>query len=172
MHTRLPDESAISLAPWAFTQILEALSVPPSALQLDPFADAESARAPRWYSLYLAPGSAGVDGFLQRWINAQGDKPLMTWVHGPWHLMGKIIQKSSQERTDCILVAPAWDRPWTSVLSRLPLVATHSLRTKKDSTGRNKRTLVRGSRASDETPHHTVTFAIKDYLIRWPASSG
>lgn len=166
-HTRMVDNTAWALAPWAFAQVLSDLGVAPQDIRLDPFSQAEfdKSHTGRWFSLFDAPGSAGVDGFLQRWREQDGTKPFC-FVNGPFNLMAKVVQKIVYEQVDCILVYPNWNKPWRSQLEQLPVAATTQV--KHD---RNATPFIPGSRVD---AHHR---ALKPYwktqaaLIRWPQTA-
>jgi hypothetical protein len=90
--------------------------------ELDPFAGQDNHKAPTFYSLYLCPGTAGVDGFLQPWLTPTNPHPFC-WVNGPFSDMAAIIRKLISERADCILIAPDWPKDWVAMLPTLPIRA-------------------------------------------------
>ena len=163
-HTRMVDNTAWSLAPWAFEQVLADLGVSPQDIRLDPFSQAEfdKSHTGRWFSLFDAPGSAGVDGFLQKWREPDGARPFC-FVNGPFNLMARVIQKIVYEQVDCILIYPNWNKPWRSQLEQLPVAASTQVKHNRDATP-----FIPGSRVD---AHHR---ALKPYwktqaaLVRWP----
>ena len=122
--SKLEDNTAWGLADWAFNQIITDLQVDPADIQLDPFAQPEFHRAARWFSLFNTVGSSGVDGFSQKWRMADGSKPKLCWVNGPFHMIGRVLRKVAAERVDCIVIAPKWTQHWSALLARdLPVHA-------------------------------------------------
>ena len=72
-HTGMVDNTAWGMRPEAFAQVLADLGVSAGDIQLDAFSQANMKKADRWFSLYYtAPGSAGVDGFYQKWADEDG----------------------------------------------------------------------------------------------------
>ena len=61
-QTRMVDNTAWGMKPEAFSQVLDDLGL---HIQLDVFSPEDMKKADRWYSMYNAPRSAGVDGFYQ-----------------------------------------------------------------------------------------------------------
>ena len=147
-HTRMVDNSAWGMNEWAFAWVLEQLGVAASSIDLDPFSQEEFAKAPRWFSQFLAPGSAGVDGFLQRWRTVDGRRAFC-FVNGPFQLMGRVLAKLTRERVDCVLVYPRWREPWCAQLAVLPVVQTVTL-PKVGPSGREESPLLRGGVARRE----------------------
>ena len=43
----------------------------------------------------------------------------------PW--MGQILRAVKDQQVDCIIVAPAWPRPWAALWASLPVRATRVL---------------------------------------------
>ena len=119
-ETRVPDNSAWGLRDIYFEQILTAFGLTRSDIELDPFSQAEFAKAERWYSLYSAPGSAGVDGFLMPWVNLDGSKAFC-FVNGPYGKLSRVLRKIALERTNCVLVVPSWSGCWKAQLAALPV---------------------------------------------------
>ena len=160
-HTREADEGAVGLKPKYYFKLLEDLSVDQSRVQLDPFSQKEFAKAPRWFSKYSAPGSAGVDGFLMPWTNEDGTKAFC-FVNGQFKLMGQIIRKIEWEQTDCILIAPGWPKYWVSMLRDLPITRTVPITPEKFVTeGKQVQDslFVRGSRAARGTTAYWKMYA-------------
>ena len=148
-HTREPDADALGLKEKYFEQLLGKLGVSRDRVQLDPFSQAEFAKAPRWYSKYDAPGTAGVDGFTLPWTNPDGTKAFC-FVNGPFQQMGRILGKIAFEMTDCILITPGWPKYWVALLKALPIVKSVEVRadSKSQKAGSGKESLYfRGSRA-------------------------
>ena len=133
-ETREPDNSAWGLRDVYFNQILTAFGLTRNDIELDPFSQAEFAKAERWYSLYSAPGSAGVDGFLMPWVKADGTKAFC-FVNGPYGKLCKIIGKIALERTSCILVVPSWAGNWKAQLAALPVKASIEIKKVKGENG-------------------------------------
>ena len=164
-HTRMTDNTSWSLAPWAFSQVLADLHIPPEAIQLDPFSQAEfdKSHTGRWFSKFDAPGSSGVDGFLQSWRTPTGESAFC-FVNGPFNLMAAIIQKVVYERVDCILIYPQWNKPWRSQLAQLPtaghtVVAHH----------RKVSPFIPGSRVEAQLRDLTPYWKTHAILVRWPS---
>lgn len=148
-HTREPDADALGLKQKYFDQVLDKLHVRRDQVQLDPFSQAEFAKAPRWYSKYDAPGSAGVDGFTLPWVNPDGTKAFC-FVNGPFQQMGQILEKIAFEMTDCILITPGWPKYWVALLKALPVVQTVEVQAEsrdKKKGGGKEPLYFRGSRA-------------------------
>ena len=166
--SKLIDNTAWGLADWAFTQIITDLEVQPSDIQLDPFAQPEFHRAERWFSLYHTSGSAGVDGFSQKWRLADGSKPNLCWVNGPFHMMGRILQKVIAEKVDCIIVAPKWPQSWAALLARdLPVQRKTTLKS-HSSDGKRTPAFIPGSRVSPNCRKGPPFWHTAAYLVRWP----
>ena len=165
-HTRMVDNTAWSLAPWAFSQVLSDLGVSPEDIQLDPFSQAEfnKSHTGRWFSKFDAPGSAGVDGFLQRWIQPDGSKAFC-FVNGPFNLTAQVIQKIIYEQADCILIYPRWNKTWRSQLAQLPItrrtVVVHP---------RSRSPFIPGSRVDAYHRDLKPYWKTDAVLIRWPSS--
>ena len=166
--SKLVDNTAWGIADWAFQQIITDLGVDPTHLQLDPFAQPEFHRAPRWFSLFRAPGSAGVDGFLQPWRMASGSRPTLCWVNGPFHMMGKVIRKIVAERADCVLVAPKWPQYWTALLARDLQVKKQTVLKSFSSDGQRTPTFMPGSRVSPASRKGPPFWHTVAYLVQWP----
>ena len=132
---------------------------------MDVFSQADMKKATRWFSLYNAPGSAGTDGFYQRWINLDGSKAFC-WINGPFHLMGRIIAKLKEEKVDGVLVCPKWPKGWRAQLSRLPIIKTVAI---KPLTHNGKRVspFYPGARVSPEARKGAVYWSTEAHLIRW-----
>ena len=78
---------------------------------VDVFASARNALLPMFWSRSPAPGSAGTDAFCQDW------SALNLWMNPPFGLMGRILQKATEEKAVATLVVPAWkSRPWWPIL--------------------------------------------------------
>ena len=166
-HTRMVDNSAWGLKAWAFAWILEQLGVSASGIDLDPFSQEEFAKAPRWFSQFLAPGSAGVDGFLQRWQTAYGRRAFC-FVNGPFQLMGKVLAKLTRERADCVLVYPRWREPWCAQLAALPIVQTVTL-PRAGPSGKDESPFVAGSRVESRLRDRVPYWRTEAALVRWPS---
>ena len=164
-HTRMIDNTAWGLKQLAFQQVLKELGVSAEVLQLDVFSQADMAKAPRWFSLYNAPGSAGVDGFLQRWTNPDGSRAFC-WINGPFHLMGRILAKLREERVDGILICPRWPKPWRAQLQHLPIVRTVTVRHLSDQ-GRRASPFWPGARVSPEARNNVIYWTTEAHLVRW-----
>ena len=166
--SKLTDNTAWGIADWAFRQIVTDLGVDPVTIQLDPFAQPEFHRAPRWFSLFNAPGSAGVDGFLQPWRLRDGSRPALCWVNGPFHMMGKVLRKVIAEKADCIIVAPRWPQHWVALLARDLPVAAQTVVKSYSSDGKKTPTFVPGSRVSPACRKGPPFWHTAAYLVRWP----
>ena len=127
------------------------------------------AKASRWYSKYSAPGSSGVDGWIQPWVNDAGEKAFC-FVHPPFEEMGKTIRKIAYERASCILIAPNWPKYWVAALKDLPVVK--SVEIEPDSAREGKKKIkesifVKGSRASGARAAQAARWKTLAYLIRF-----
>ena len=166
-HTRMVDNSAWGMKEWAFAWFLEQLGVAASSIDLDPFSQEEFAKAPRWFSQFLAPGSAGVDGFLQRWRTVDGRRAFC-FVNGPFQLMGKVLAKLTRERVDYVLVYPRWREPWCAHLAALPVVQTVTL-PKVGPIGKEESPFVAGSRVESKLLDIIPYWRTEAALVRWPS---
>ena len=164
-HTRMVDNTAWGLKPKAFSQVLADLGLQASDIQLDVFSQADMRKAERWYSLYNAPGSAGVDGFLQRWAKADGEKAFC-WINGPFHLMGRIIAKLKEERADGVLICPKWPKAWRAQLKTLPIVKTVTVK-QPLAEGRKVSPFWPGARVSPEARNSLIYWTTEAHLVRW-----
>ena len=166
--SKVRDNTAWGIADWAYNQIVTDLAVDPSDIQLDPFAQPEFHRAPRWFSLFNTVGSAGVDGFSQKWRLADGSKPKLCWVNGPFHMMGKVLRKVIAEKVDCVVVAPKWPQHWAALLARDLLVQrTTSIKSHSPDNQRTP-TFIPGSRVSPDCRKGPPFWHTAAYLVRWP----
>ena len=111
------------------------------------------------------PGSAGIDGFYQRWVTYEGAKAF-AFVNGPYRLLDKVIAKIMVERSDCILLAPSWPRPWLATIkSRLPVVFVFRL----PATGpQGQPRFIPGPRVPADARRNHGKWPVNAYLIRWP----
>lgn len=69
------DNTTWGMRPEAFEQVTTDLEIPATDIQLDVLSQEDMKKASRWFSISNAPGSAGVDGFYQRWVYADGTRP-------------------------------------------------------------------------------------------------
>ena len=166
-QTRMIDNTAWGLKPRAFELTLKELGLKPDDIQLDVFSQDDMKKAQRWYSLYHAPGSAGVDGFLQRWVNEDGTKAFC-WINGPFHLMGRILAKVKEERADGVLVCPKWPKGWRAQLKSLPIAKTVTIGPVRGEDGKTRLSpFWPGARVSPEARKSVVHWTCEAHLIRW-----
>lgn len=96
------DNTAWGMRLEAFEEVFTDIGIPATEIQLEVYSQAYMKKANMWFSLYNAAGSARVDGFYQRWANADGTRALC-WVDTPFYLMGRIIRKWEEEKLGGIL---------------------------------------------------------------------
>ena len=166
-QTRMIDNTAWGLKQQAFEFVLEGLGLQPADIQLDVFSQDDMKKAPRWYSLYNAPGSAGVDGFMQRWTNKDGSKAFC-WINGPFHLMGRILAKVKEEEANGVLICPKWPKGWRAQLKGLPIVKTVTIGQLPGKDGKTKVSpFWPGARVSPEARKGVIHWSTEAHLIRW-----
>ena len=165
-ETRETDNSAWGLREVYFDQILQEFGLTRQDIELDPFSQKEFAKAERWYSLYSAPGSSGVDGFLMPWTRADGAKAFC-FVNGPYGKLNLILRKIAQEKADCILLAPSWSGSWKGLLASLPVKATMEVKKMKEEKGQPLSLSVPSSRVGAEARAKAGMWTTHAYLIRF-----
>lgn len=165
-ETRETDNSAWGLRDVYFDQILQGFGMARQDIELDPFSQKEFAKAERWYSLYSAPGSAGVDGFLMPWTKADGAKAFC-FVNGPYGKLNLILEKIAQEKADCILLAPSWSGSWKGQLASLPVKAKMEVKKIKGEKGQLLPLSVPSSRVGAEARVKAGMWTTHAYLIRF-----
>lgn len=98
---------------------------------LDVFAGAAKGQhhAKRFYTLHYAPGCLAVNGLHQPWAtDAQVPELLsLLWLFPPFALIGAVLNKLQLERVNAILILPKHVKFWVSMLSKLPVVASHDM---------------------------------------------
>ena len=125
--SKVKDDSAWELNPKAYAILISQPVLSGRTPTLDVFASSVTTKVlSSFYSKYLDVDSKGVDAFVQPWAFCRdtGARHL-AYINGPFHRMGEIIRKISDEKVDCILVGPQWPRHWIAMLNRLPI--RHSL---------------------------------------------
>jgi hypothetical protein len=131
---------------------------------LDVFASPTNSKVPgAYFSLYLGPGCKGIDAFLQRWDTeeAAGARHL-AWINGPFDRMAQILRAVKDQRVDCIIIAPAWPRPWAALWSTLPVRAVVTLPHRRD-------LLVPGSLVAVERRQPKAPkYKIQAFYVLWP----
>jgi len=122
------DGSEWVLNPLVFEWVLESPELHRRRPTLDAFASTNNAKAALFYSKTYCEGTLGIDGLVQSWKPAQaGEERPLVWANGSFREMGEIIRKVAQEKVDCLLVYPDWPRYWRTMLTDLPVAATHCL---------------------------------------------
>ncbi|KXZ40999.1 hypothetical protein GPECTOR_1018g286 [Gonium pectorale] len=92
---------------------------------LDVFADAHTAKLPRFFAKSWSPGAAGIDAFAQDW--GRWSRGGLLYINPPFDQMGRVVRKIEEEQPDCVLIAPVWPRWWRAALGRLPVRARRRL---------------------------------------------
>ena len=82
-------------------QVFEQLSRRWGRPTVDAFADEGNAQLPRFWTRFMAAGSAGVDAFTQQWTGEY------LWCYPPFALVGRVLQRAQSQRARLALVAPA-----------------------------------------------------------------
>ena len=88
---------------------------------IDRFATRLTRQLPEFYNRRPVPESTGVDALVQDWRHMNG------YVHSPWCLIGRVLQKVLAQGVTVTLIAPVWpSKPWyltlLSLLVELPLL--------------------------------------------------
>ena len=96
--SRIRDSDVWSLDSGSFTQLDKKFG----PFTIDLFADSSNAKASRFYSDFLCPGTLGIDAFTHSW---QGEN---AWICPPVSKIMKVIRKLKQSRLTALLVVPAW----------------------------------------------------------------
>ena len=92
---------------------------------LDVFASPTNTKVKEaYFSEYLGPGCKGVDAFQQPWARKQGSgERHLAFINGPFNMMATILRRVKDQQVDCIIIAPAWPRPWVAMWATLPVRA-------------------------------------------------
>ena len=165
------DNTSWSLSPPYYEWMLQQFGLQESDIVIDPFSDETNHRGPVWFSRYIIPGSSGVDGFSQKWVDTRSGSPVraLAFVHGPFSWMDKIIRKIREEQCDCILITPGPQADWVAQLRRLPVVKSVVL-PQRLALHPGVKKIVAGARVAPGE----VTSSQMDYLptwahlVRWP----
>lgn len=91
---------------------------------LDALADRSNTKAAKFFSKRDCPGSAGTDGYAQRWpVHVAGRRQLVWLFPGPVSNAANAIRKLQEERCDAVLIVPSRSRQsWVGSLHHLPIV--------------------------------------------------
>eukprot|EP00873_Tetraselmis_striata_P021799 jgi/Tetstr1/442063/TSEL_030242.t1 len=168
--SKVHDNSQWAITDASYTEALHRLGVSAAHVVLDPFADETNARAALFYSLVLCPGTAGVNGFMQRW---RGLVPpgMLAFVNGPFGALDQVLQKVAHERVDCVLIVPAWPKTWVSLLADLPVAQAVTLSRRAGPGGARVPIFQKGSRVQAGRDG-VEKWSVKACLVRWPRAAG
>lgn len=130
---------------------------------LDVFAGAKGQhQVGRFYTLHYAPGCLAVNAMHQHWArDAQvHNAHSLLWLFPSFPLIGAVLNKLKVEQADAILIVPKHIRFCVSMLSSLPVVASHDL-------GFHKGLYTVGSKVPESWHAHMPRIPLMAYLVRF-----